>query len=340
MAALRCQKGPRWTSAKGTKAVASPSDIARAVSLLRTGGLVALPTETVYGLGADAGNELAVRRVFAVKGRPSTHPLIVHVASVAAARHFCRELTPMGETLARAFWPGPLTLVVRRSGLVSDVVTGGQQTVALRVPKHPVALALLEAFGGCIAAPSANRFGRVSPTTAEHVRADLGDDVDFVLDGGPCEVGVESTIIDVTTPTPRLLRSGGLAKEAIEAALGCAVERAEETTEVRAPGMLQSHYAPRAGVRLVTADGLAAASQKALDEGLRVVVMASTLVGPVMATARLEVPFDDVGFARVLYARLREADQLGDLILVVPPPESGMGLAVADRLKRAAAPRA
>lgn len=319
--------------------MATASDIARAVSVLRSGGLVALPTETVYGLGADAGNELAVRRVFAVKGRPSTHPLILHVASTVAARRFCRELTVDGETLAQAFWPGPLTLVVRRNELASDAITGGQQTVALRVPGHPVALALLEAFGAGIAAPSANRFGRVSPTTAAHVRADLGNEVDVVLDGGPCEVGVESTIIDLTGPAPRLLRSGGLAKEAVEAVLGRALERAEFTTEVRAPGMLASHYAPRAGVRLVDGASLSAVSAQALAEGLRVVVMASTEVEPVTATARLDVPADPAGFARVLYARLREADSLGDLILVVPPPESGLGLAVADRLRRAAAPR-
>lgn len=319
--------------------MASPADISRAVGVLRAGGLVALPTETVYGLAADAGNELAVRRVFAVKGRPSSHPLIVHVASLEAARHFCLELPPLAETLARRFWPGPLTLVVKRNGMVSDVITGGQQTVALRVPQHPVALEVLKAFGGGVAAPSANRFGRVSPTTAAHVQADLGADVDFILDGGPCEVGVESTIVDLTGSTPRLLRSGGLACETIETVLQQRLERAESAADVRAPGMLASHYAPRAGVTLVDAASLPAASEAAIAQGHQVVVMASSQVGPVRAVARLEVPADDAGFARVLYARLREADALGDLILVVPPPESGLGLAVADRLRRAAAPR-
>lgn len=315
-------------------------DIARAVDVLKAGGLVALPTETVYGLGADARNELAVRRIFAVKGRPSTHPLIVHVASLEAARAWVAEVPPMGEALAKAFWPGPLTLILRRSALASDTVTGGQDTVGVRVPNHPLALALLHALpGGGIAAPSANRFGKVSPTTAQHVRDELGDDVDYVLDGGPSQVGVESTIVDVTGEAPRLLRPGGLGKEAIEQVLGRPLVSATHATDVRAPGMLESHYAPRAGLWLLDAAHVAAEAQARLDAGQRVVVLAPASVVAPAKVVRLDVPADAAGFARVLYARLREADALGDVILAVPPPESGLGLAVRDRLSRAAAPR-
>lgn len=315
------------------------TDITRAVEVLRAGGLIGLPTETVYGLGADASNDLAVRRIFAVKGRPSSHPLIVHVANVERAREWAADLTPSGEQLARAFWPGPLTLIVKRSARASDAVTGGQDTVGLRVPAHPLALELLEAFGGGIAAPSANRFGRVSPTTAEHVRRELGDEVDLILDGGPSRVGVESTIIDVTTDPPRMLRPGGISREAIEALLGRSLVLATHATDVRAPGMLESHYAPRAGLWLVSAGEVFAEAAKRRDAGARVVVIAAQTVPLPEGVARLTVPPDEAGFARVLYAHLREADALGDLILAVPPPDSGLGLAVRDRLERASKPR-
>jgi L-threonylcarbamoyladenylate synthase len=314
-------------------------ELERAVEALRRGELVGLPTETVYGLGADASNELAVRRIFAAKGRPSTHPLIVHLESAQKARAWSTGLTQMGETLAAAFWPGPLTLIVRRSALASDAVTGGQDTVGLRVPSHPLALELLAAFGGGIAAPSANRFGKLSPTTAQHVRDELGAEVALVLDGGPCTVGVESSIVDVTGPAPRLLRPGGVSKEALEAALGRPVARAEQATDVRAPGMLESHYAPRAGVRLVAAAEVAGAVAKALAQGARVAVLAGREVPPVPGARWFGSAEDAGAFARVLYATLREADAVADVILVVPPAESGLGLAVADRLRRAAAPR-
>jgi len=307
--------------------------------VLRRGGLIGLPTETVYGLGADASNELAVRRIFAVKGRPSTHPLIVHVASVEEARTWTHGLGPDGEALARAFWPGPLTLIVRRNERPSDAVTGGQDTVGLRVPGHPLALELLREFKGGVAAPSANRFGRVSPTTADHVRSELGGDVDFVLDGGASEVGVESTIVDVSGAAPRLLRPGGLAREELERVLGKPVPLASQATDVRAPGMLASHYAPRAGLWLVSATELDAEVKRRVAGGARVAVIApgGTPVHP--PAVLLAVPNDSEGFARVLYARLREADALADVILAVPPAESGLGLAVRDRLQRAAAPR-
>lgn len=320
--------------------MAPSPEIIRAVEVLRAGGLIALPTETVYGLGADASNDLAVRRIFAVKGRPSSHPLIVHVASVERARAWAQSLTEAGERLARAFWPGPLTLIVQRSALASDAVTGGQDTVGLRVPAHPLALELLQAFGGGVAAPSANRFGRVSPTTAEHVKSELGDEVDLILDGGPSRVGVESTIVDVTHDPPRLLRPGGVSREAIEATLGRPLVMATQATDVRAPGMLESHYAPRAGLWLVSAEEVFAEAVRRRDAGARVVVIAPGMIPLPEGVARLTVPTDEAGFARVLYAHLRDADALGDLILAVPPPESGLGLAVRDRLLRASAPRA
>lgn len=295
----------------------------------------------MYGLGADASNELAVRRIFAVKGRPSNHPLIVHVGSTAVARRWAASWPAQAERLAEAFWPGPLTLIVKRSALASDAVTGGQETVGLRVPDHPLALELLRVFDGGVAAPSANRFGRVSPTTAKHVRDELGDDVELVLEGGACRVGVESTIVDLSGPAPRLLRPGGVPREAVERVLGTEVPLASHATDVRAPGMLASHYAPRAGLWLVTQATLADEVAKRLSSGSKVAVVAPTGTAIPEGVTRFEVPDDDAGYARALYATLREVDERGlDVVLAVPPAESGVGLAVVDRLRRASAPRA
>jgi L-threonylcarbamoyladenylate synthase len=315
-------------------------EVRRAAQVLREGGLIGLPTETVYGLGADASNELAVRRIFAVKGRPSNHPLIVHVASEAHARRWADGWPVAAEQLAHAFWPGPLTLIVKRSALASDAVTGGQETVGLRVPDHPLALELLAAFDGGVAAPSANRFGRVSPTTAKHVRDELGNDVELVLDGGACRVGVESTIVDLSGATPRLLRPGGVPKEAVERVLGHEVPLASHATDVRAPGMLASHYAPRAGLWLVEAAALAGEATRRLAAGAKVAVVAPAGVALPEGVTAFAVPTDDGGYARALYATLREVDERGlDVVLAVPPAETGVGLAVVDRLRRAAAPR-
>ncbi|MBL8955382.1 MAG: threonylcarbamoyl-AMP synthase [Myxococcaceae bacterium] len=314
--------------------------ITEAVGVLKRGGLVALPTETVYGLGADAENELAVRHIFAVKRRPASHPLIVHVASARHAKAWARELPVHFDALARAFWPGPLTLVVWRSDRASDAVTGGQDTVALRVPDHPLALELLEAFGGGVAAPSANRFGRVSPTTAEHVRAELGADVDLVLDGGPCAVGVESTIVDLTGAEPRILRPGGVSREDLVRVLGRPVRLGADGADVRAPGMLASHYAPRAGVLVVTPAQLYAEAERRQTEGLRVAALAPRSVAVPAAVHRADMPEDAAGFARELYGALRRLDAEGfDLVVTALPDEHGLGLAVKDRLLKAAAPR-
>ncbi|NUR84717.1 MAG: threonylcarbamoyl-AMP synthase, partial [Nonomuraea sp.] len=228
---------------------ATTSDIEQAAGVLRAGGLVAIPTETVYGLAADAENAAAVARIFEVKGRPPTHPLIVHVGGAGQLDAWAERVPATARLLADHFWPGPLTLVLPRGPRVPLETTGGLDTMAVRVPDHPVALALLSAFGGGVAAPSANRFGSVSPTTAGHVRAELGDAVDFVLDGGPCEVGVESTIVDVTGETPAVLRPGGVTREDLEAVLGHPLA-VPATSHVRVPGQHPSHYAPRARVVL------------------------------------------------------------------------------------------
>ena len=319
-------------------------EIERAVVALRSGGLIALPTETVYGLGADASNDDAVRRVFEVKGRPSDHPLIVHLADGAQLEQWAASVSSTAQLLADAFWPGPLTLLVERSSSVSPVVTGGRPTVGIRVPDHPVALELLRTFGGGVAAPSANRFGRVSPTTAAHVIADLGDDVDVVLDGGPCRVGVESTIVDLTGEMPLVLRAGGVPVDRLEEVLGHSVEvqvSAEPSNAgARAPGMLEAHYAPNAKVVLTT-------ERELVDVLIEVLRSATGPVGLLAESSLVGLPEDIVElepagtadeYAAVLYSRLRQADRLGLAVLVcVPPPAVGVGLAINDRLRRAAA---
>jgi L-threonylcarbamoyladenylate synthase len=301
--------------------------IERAVEVLRAGGLVAFPTETVYGLGADAANPDALRRLFEVKGRPRNHPVIVHAARAAQLDELGRDVPAVAHVLADAFWPGPLTVVVaRRAERVAPEATGGRDTVGIRVPDHPVALALLDAFGGGIAAPSANRFGRVSPTTADHVRADLGPDVDLVIDGGPCAVGVESTIVDVTGREPAVLRVGGIGEARLAEVVGAPLAR-RTSGEVAAPGTLAAHYSPRARVELVDTAGLEARAKQLRAHGLTV--------------RTLEAPADIAEYARVLYARLRALDADGvDVILAVPPADTGdLGAAIADRLRRAAAAR-
>jgi L-threonylcarbamoyladenylate synthase len=304
----------------------SATDVVAAVAVLRAGGLVAFPTETVYGLGANAADPAAVRRVYRVKGRPADHPLIVHVGSAEAVPDWADAVPPAATALAAACWPGPLTLLLPRRPDVDATVAGGRDTIGLRVPAHPLALALLQAFGGGVAAPSANRFGRVSPTTAAHVRADLGDEVDLILDGGPCSVGVESTIVDVTVEPPAVLRPGGVPIEAIEAIVGGPV-RADDGSVSRAPGMLASHYAPRARVEVVEE----AAEARRRVEQLRTLGDRAELLDPGP---------DPEHYARHLYEWLRDADRAGvETLVVVAPPAAGLGWAVRDRLRKAAAPR-
>lgn len=306
-----------------------------AVSVLERGGLVAFPTETVYGLGADAADAEAVARIFAVKRRPADHPLIVHVAGTEDLGRFAETVPASALRLTQALWPGPLTVVVRRADHVPPGVAGGRATLALRSPAHPVAQALLEAFGGGIAAPSANRFGRVSPTTAADVRADLGDDVDLVLDGGPCRVGVESTIVDCTGDQVTVLRPGGVPVEVLEGVLGEPVARQAGPGAPAAPGTLAAHYAPHCQVVVAATveEAVDRAAAAAGRSGLLLPRAAPVPDGVVLLVADEE----PAGYARVLYASLRRADQLGlDLLVAVPPSPDGVGAAVADRLRRAA----
>jgi L-threonylcarbamoyladenylate synthase len=313
--------------------------MADAAANLLAGNLVAFPTETVYGLGADACNEMAVARIYSVKGRPADHPLIVHVASMDALGDWASDVPAYAIALARDFWPGPMTLIMKRSGLAGDFVTGGQDTVGVRVPDHPVALGLLEAFaragGKGVAAPSANRFGNVSPTTAQAVADELSDylgDADQILDGGPCEVGVESTIIDCTGNAPRILRPGAVTVEMIEDSTGLIVGDSasvsggsvDEVT-IRVSGSLDSHYAPVATVVLdqspVAGQGFIAMADVATPDGV----------------VRLAAPRTHEEFARVLYAALRTADEKGLKTVVVAQPEgAGIAVAIRDRLMRAA----
>ena len=305
-------------------------DIEKAVRLLKKGRLVAFPTETVYGLGADARSKAALTRLYAVKGRPTDHPVIVHLGSPDWISRWA-EPDPRALTLAQEFWPGPLTLILRRKPDVPDAVTGGQDSVGLRMPSHPLALQLLNAFGDGLAAPSANRFGKVSPTTADHVRSDLGRDVDYVLDGGPCEVGVESTIVDLSTSAVKVLRPGHITESEIERVLGRLEQGLGET---RAPGMLKSHYAPSTPTELLSA--------AQLDSRLRELEGATVAVWsrrkPSGATFWLEAEPDPGDYARTLYANLRQLDLGGyQHILVEEPPEGESWLASHDRLRRATA---
>jgi L-threonylcarbamoyladenylate synthase len=320
---------------------ARTSDIEMAAGALRAGGLVAFPTETVYGLGANAEDSAAVARLFQVKGRPPSHPLIVHIGGAEHLGDWAEDVPATAHLLAERFWPGPLTLVLRRGRRVPLEATGGLETVAVRVPDHPVALALLSAFGGGVAAPSANRFGSVSPTTANHVRAELGDGVDVVLDGGPCEVGVESTIVDATGDTSSVLRPGGVTREDLEAVLGCPLA-VHSTSRVRVPGQHPSHYAPRARVVLVEPEKVVAEAELAQELGNQVGILLppSFADAPVKAHAVVAVPGSMASYARGLYGFLRQLDQQEcDLIIASLPVEEGLGLAIANRLRRAAGPR-
>ena len=314
------------------------NELSRAADRLRAGDLVAFPTETVYGLGADARNPIAVARIFAAKGRPADHPLIVHLPDAGHLDGWASEVPAAAVRLAAAFWPGPLTLILKRHRSVIDAITGGQDTVGLRVPAHPLALQLLREFNGGVAAPSANRFGHVSPTTAAHVREELGGAA-MILDGGPCAVGIESTILDLSGGEPRILRPGMLDAEAIGAVLGFCPEFGGRPEAPRVSGSLDAHYAPRTPLQLVPASGLAGAVRRALDSGQRLAVLANE--PPVISHANLswlEGSIDPALYAHDLYAHLRQLDALdGDLILVASPPDNGVWRAVTDRLRRASA---
>jgi len=316
----------------------SDSEIARAAATLRAGGLVGFPTETVYGLGADASNPDAVKKVFAAKGRPHDHPLIVHVADGAQLEDWAREIPPAARKLAQQFWPGPLTLIFKRAATVSDGVTGGQDKVAIRVPSHPVAQALLRAFGGGVVAPSANRFGRVSATTAEHVREEFGDAVDCVLDGGASDVGIESAIVDVSGARPALLRPGWITAAQLESALGMPLA-APDAHSPRVSGTLAKHYAPQTPVMLVEADLIYELAASLTRQGKRVAVLAREARRPMIdGLVWIAAPADAAGYAHGLYAHLRELDGSGaDVMIVEGPPSALEWAAIRDRLVRSAA---
>ena len=306
--------------------VGAVPDLAAAVVALRAGGLVAMPTETVYGLAADARNPAALRKIYAIKDRPIDHPLILHLADAAALPEWVVEVPPAAQVLAAHFWPGPLTLVLRRAPGVPDELTGGQDSIAIRVPSHPVAQALLRAFGGGIAAPSANRYGRVSPTCAAHVREEFPEGIAVILEGGDCEVGLESTIVSLLGPLPQLLRPGVIGRAEIEAVLGAPVAGVAAASAPRVPGSTAQHYAPRTPLELVPAGGLADAVARATAEGLRV------------ATLGCPPGCDAAAYGRALYADLRRLDARGvDRLLVEEAPATPEWEAVRDRLARAAA---
>jgi L-threonylcarbamoyladenylate synthase len=301
------------------------TDLDRAATAIRSGALVAIPTETVYGLAADATNPDAVARIFEIKGRPADHPLIVHLAEGRQLDEWASIVPDSARVLAEAAWPGPLTVIVPRAESVLDVVTGGRDSIGIRVPAHPLTHQLLELVGVGLAAPSANRFGTVSPTTADHVRNDLGDlldpDRDVILDGGACPIGVESTIVDCVASPAQILRAGGIPVEDVRRLLDGAI--ADAAGPSRASGMLASHYAPRCAVRLVDSHDDAVA------------LRAGTPGGEI-----LDLSDDMVRYARELYARLRDADDRGVRTLIaVLPPAVGLGHAIRDRLTKAAAPR-
>jgi L-threonylcarbamoyladenylate synthase len=304
-------------------------EVRRAAEILRAGGLVAFPTETVYGLGADASSETAVARLYAVKGRPADHPVIIHLHSLERALAWARDVPKEARVLAEKFWPGPLTLILKRSEKARDFVTGGQPTVGIRVPSHPVAQELLKAFGGGVAAPSANRFGGVSPTTAAHVREDLGKDVDLVLEGGPSEVGIESTIVDLSGGEAVLLRPGRISRAELEKVVSL---REKKASSPRHSGGLERHYAPRTPARLVATHAL---DKEIAKLGDRVAVLAFSRPDE-RVDFWLRMPREPHAYEQKLYAALRELDGAGcEQILVEAPPAAPGWEAVRDRLQRA-----
>jgi L-threonylcarbamoyladenylate synthase len=323
---------------------ATEAAIADAVAILKRGGLVAFPTETVYGLGADAENPDALKCLYAVKGRPGHHPVIVHLASADQLQDWAREIPDAAWQLAKAFWPGPLTLILPRSSRVPDAVTGGQGTVGLRVPAHPLAQKLLQAFKGGIAAPSANRFGKLSPTTAAHVRADLGADADLILDGGNCPVGVESTIVAFRDGQPVILRPGMITEAQITAILGQSTANSAngESSAIRAPGTLASHYAPGTPLVVLPPEDLIPAIQQKLAEYPAPIGVLARRERPALLSiapnvAWVAADISPEGYARALYASLRALDAQGlSTIIVEEPPDTEEWAAVRDRLQRAA----
>ena len=313
-----------------------PAAITRAATLLRDGGLVALPTETVYGLGANAADDQAVARIFAAKGRPADHPLIIHLAEAKQMTDWAREIPDSAWKLAEHFWPGPLTLILKRRPGVAEAASGGLETIGLRVPGHPVALALLRALGGGLAAPSANRFGRISPTCADHVLSELSGRIDAVIDGGPCEVGLESTILDLSGPHAQVLRPGRITAGELAAVIRPVLSQGTAAAPV-VPGSLEAHYAPDTPITLVASTALEAETVRRTGQG-KVVVLARRPINMAVDCHWLQLPSEAKAYGHALYARLREADALrASSLLIEAPPATPEWEAVNDRLRRSAA---
>lgn len=335
------------TSAAHQQAGLTPEQqeqIVAAAQILRSGGTVAFPTETVYGLGADAANPSAIQKIYRIKQRPVDHPLIVHIGAISDLHHWAQAIPESAWKLARRFWPGPLTLILPRSARIPDCVTGGQDTVGLRMPAHPVALALLRALGPekALAAPSANRFGRISPTAAAHVQQELGMEVDMILDGGACQVGLESTIVSFHDGIPQILRPGGITPAAIEAVLQNPVLLPRHRPQtIRASGTLPAHYAPATPLRLYPAAELWRHASALAEQGLRILIITwsdSSRSRPALSESieQLIMPSDPAAYGQQLYARLRQFDQLDfDYLLAETPPDHPDWLAITDRLQRA-----
>lgn len=317
--------------------------ITAAAQILREGGTVAFPTETVYGLGADVTNPDAINKIYQIKQRPIDHPLIVHIGDVSHLDTWAQAIPDSAWQLASYFWPGPLTLILQRSRHIPDSVTGGQDTVGLRIPAHPVALALLDALGPkkALAAPSANRFGRISPTTAAHVQEELGTAVDMILDGGACEVGLESTIISFHDQSPKILRPGGIAVSALESVLGSPVMLAHSTSQtIRTSGSLPAHYAPATPLRIYSTKHLWDRALALTAQGFRVLVMTWSDVGQSrpsdQSIEQFSMPADPIIYGQQLYAKLRQFDQAAfDYMIIEAPPDHPSWLAITDRLQRA-----
>jgi len=320
------------------------NQITAATRILCEGGTVAFPTETVYGLGADVTNLDAIDKIYKIKRRPIDHPLIVHIGNISHLQYWAYAIPEAAWELANYFWPGPLTLILQRSRHIPDSVTGGQDTVGLRIPAHPVALALLDALGPdkALAAPSANRFGRISPTTATHVQEELGSEVDMILDGGACEVGLESTIISFCDESPRILRPGGITLSALESILNSRVILAHNMMNqtIRASGLLPTHYAPATPLKIYPAEQLWHGTLALAAQGLRTLVITWSDIHQsqpqVQSIQQFSMPSDPVAYGKQLYAKLRQFDQEAfDYMIVEAPPDHPAWLAITDRLQRA-----
>jgi len=328
---------------KPTLTAEQQDQITAAAQILCEGGTVAFPTETVYGLGADVTNLDAVNKIYQIKQRPIDHPLIVHISDISHLHYWAQAIPDSAWQLANHFWPGPLTLILQRSRRIPDSVTGGQDTVGLRIPAHPIALTLLDALGPekALAAPSANRFGRISPTTAAHVREELGSAVDMILDGGACEVGLESTIISFHDQSPKILRPGGIAVSALESVLDSPVMLAHNTSQtIRTSGSLPAHYAPATPLKIYSAKHLWDHTLALAAQGSRVLVMTWSDIGQLQPSDQsiqhFSMPADPVTYGQRLYAKLRQFDQAAfDYMIIEAPPDHPSWLAITDRLQRA-----